>query len=53
MVVGDDFLPDYPENLWKKRKNIPVIIGTTKDEYAYDGKGIWFDQTLLKIYRND
>uniref|UniRef100_A0A914EI38 Carboxylic ester hydrolase n=1 Tax=Acrobeloides nanus TaxID=290746 RepID=A0A914EI38_9BILA len=36
MVVGDDFLPDYPENLWKKRKNIPVIIGTTKDEYAYD-----------------
>jgi hypothetical protein len=35
-IVQDNyFLPDVPRNLWQSRPNIPRIIGTVKDEWAY------------------
>ncbi|GMR61083.1 hypothetical protein PMAYCL1PPCAC_31278, partial [Pristionchus mayeri] len=32
---GDDFMPDIPHNLAKFRNNMPILIGSMKDEWAY------------------
>ena len=34
MVQDNYFMPDVPRVLWKKRPNMPVIMGTNKDEFA-------------------
>ena len=38
MVQDNYFMPDVPRILWEKRPNIPIIIGTNKDEWAFMGK---------------
>jgi hypothetical protein len=40
MVQDNYFMPDIPQNLYKKRPNRPVIIGNCKDEGAAGGKKI-------------
>uniref|UniRef100_A0A914EPY9 Carboxylic ester hydrolase n=1 Tax=Acrobeloides nanus TaxID=290746 RepID=A0A914EPY9_9BILA len=35
MVQDNYFMPDVPRILWEKRPNIPIIIGTNKDEWAF------------------
>jgi hypothetical protein len=47
MVQDNYFLPDTPQNLAKKRPNIPVIIGTCKDEYA-----AWRKKNFFLKYAN-
>jgi hypothetical protein len=34
ITVDGYFLLDSPENLWKTRPNIPIIMGTNKDEWS-------------------
>jgi carboxylesterase type B len=43
ITVDGNFLPDFPDNLWKKRRNIPIIMGTNKDECSE-----WCKLTFLK-----
>ena len=38
MIPGDEILPDWPQNLWQNRKNIPVLTGINQEEYAIFGK---------------
>ncbi|GMR61261.1 hypothetical protein PMAYCL1PPCAC_31456 [Pristionchus mayeri] len=43
LSAGDDFMPDIPNHLAKFRNNIPVLIGSMKDEWAY------YDMQLMEL----
>ncbi|GMS92222.1 hypothetical protein PENTCL1PPCAC_14397 [Pristionchus entomophagus] len=43
ITTGDDFMPDIPHNLAKFRNNIPVLMGSMKDEWAY------YDMVLMSL----
>ncbi|GMT06120.1 hypothetical protein PENTCL1PPCAC_28294, partial [Pristionchus entomophagus] len=40
---GDDFMPDIPNHLAPFRNNIPVLIGSMRDEWAY------YDMQLMDL----
>lgn len=43
--VDGSFLTDYPENLLKSARNIPVMMGTTSEEFAMMGE--WHTRRVL------
>uniref|UniRef100_A0A914CW16 Carboxylesterase type B domain-containing protein n=1 Tax=Acrobeloides nanus TaxID=290746 RepID=A0A914CW16_9BILA len=54
VIPGDEILPDWPQNLWQNRKNIPVLTGINKEEYAifviYD---FLLNNTQISSYNED
>jgi hypothetical protein len=38
LVVDGSFLPAFPRDLAAARANIPILIGTNRDEWAFWGK---------------
>uniref|UniRef100_A0A914DL57 Carboxylesterase type B domain-containing protein n=1 Tax=Acrobeloides nanus TaxID=290746 RepID=A0A914DL57_9BILA len=54
VIPGDEILPDWPQNLWQNRKNIPVLTGINQEEYAifviYD---LLLNNTRISSYNED